>query len=198
MSDNRDPAIYPIKFWTDYEPDPQDPGKKIAVDWVSWIKKADSAGATTQSKISRLKPRENRQGVKVVAVEWAAIEPHYNAWKASEEPPENGTPLIAWPGCNEALCSALKKVNIRTVEDFVEAPESAFSGLPVPNVRYLREQAESFLVAQGDVSAVAEELSKRDQEIEDLKIQISELNALVKNGKASGKAPAGSSKANAS
>ncbi len=198
MSDNRDPAIYPIKFWTDYEPDPQDPGKKIAVDWVSWIKKADSAGATTQSKVSRLKPRENRQGVKVVAVEWAAIEPHYKAWKASEEPPEDGTPLIAWPGCNEALCSALKKMNIRTVEDFAEAPNSAFSGLPVPNVRYLREQAASFLIAQGEVSAVAEELSKRDQEIEDLKIQISELNALVKNGKASGKPPAGSSKANAS
>lgn len=188
MSDNRDPAIYPIKFWTDYEPDPQEPGNKIAVDWVAWIKKGDSAGATTQSKISRLKPHKNRQGVEVAAVEWSVIEPHYEAWKTSEEPPEDGTPLIAWPGCNDALCSALKKLNIRTVEDFVEAPDHAFNGLPVPNIRYLREQAASFLIAQGDVSAVADELAKRDQEIEDLKVQIADLTALVESASTNSKA----------
>lgn len=198
MDKSRIPAIHPVKFWTDYEPNPAKPGEQIAVDWVSWVKKGDASGAITQSKIVRLKPRKNRQGVEVSTVEWSVIEPAYEAWKASEEPPENGTPLIAWPGCNDTLCDALKKLNIRTVEDFVEAPDPAFSGLPVPNIRYLREQATAFLIAQGEVSAVAGELAKRDAEIDDLKGVIetfkTEINALKSDNDKTGSGKAQASK----
>lgn len=181
-ADTRIPAILPIRFWTEYEPNAAEPDKPIAIEWVEWVKKGDRTGATTAEKISRLQPHNDRHGRSVVALEWNAIGKYYEQWKINEQIPEIGTPLEAWPGSSKPLIEALKKANIRTVEDFATAPKHAFSGLPFPDLLGKQKQAAAFLQAAGDRSKIAEELSSRDQKIDSLTQQIAELTALVKAG----------------
>jgi hypothetical protein len=155
----RTPAIRVLRFWTDYMPDPAKPGELKPVDRVEWVKVGDAKGTTVSESIKRLsKPAQE-------ALEWSVIGPAYEHWKKSQEIPETGTPLEAWPGADRNLVDALKKVNVRTVEDFVQVPDHAFAGIPIPDLRKRRKMAESFLLSQGEVSAVEAELTKRDEMI---------------------------------
>lgn len=186
--DARIPAIVPSRFWTEYEPDPAEPGKMIAVDWVEWVKVGDRSGAATQERISRLAPRrDKRTGKEVVAIEWAALGPKYEAWKRNEEIPVNGTPIEAWPGSTSHLVDALKRINVRSVEDFANAPRESFKGLPFPDLPGKQKAAKAFLEAAGDRAKIAAELETRDKtiesqgrEIEELRKSITELAAAQK------------------
>jgi hypothetical protein len=173
---DRVPAIRPMRFWTEYEPDPTKPGEQRAIDKVEWVKVGDRMGSTTISRVQHLMPRTGFKGKKYEAsIEWLAIQPAYERWKANEEIPENGTPLAAWPGADRALVDALKKLNILSVEDFVGAADHAFSAIPIPDLRKRRKMAESFLLAQGEVSKTEAELSKRDALIEKQAAEMAEM-----------------------
>lgn len=172
--EERKPAIHPVKFWTEYENNPEKPGEKIAIEWVSWVKIGTMTGETTNAKVDRLKPRKNRAGNEVVSVEWPSIEKAYNAWKAGEETPEEGTPLAAWPGVTTELMEALKPLHILTVEDFAQSPDHVFRGLPVPNLNALRDQAFAFLLAQGGDAQTAAEIQNRDARIAELESSLSD------------------------
>ena len=187
MSDNdndRMPSIRPMRFWTEYEPDQNKPGEQRAIDKVEWVKIGDRMGSTTVARVSQLMPRKGFKGKQYeAAIEWQAIQPAYERWKANEEIPESGTPLAAWPGADRALVDALKKLNILSVEDFVEAPDHAFASIPIPDLRKRRKMAEDFLLAQGDISSTQAELSKRDEIIDKQGREMAEmreqLNALL-------------------
>lgn len=185
MSDNdRKPAIRILQFWTEYVPDPAKPGEMKGVDWVEWGKIGDKTGASTRERVHALAPRPGRTGPVAEAIEWQAVGPAYERWKASEEIPENGTPLAAWPGADRALVDVLKKFNILTIEDFVGTADHVIATIPIPNPRKRRKMAEDFLLAQGDISRVQSELTKRDdlidrqaRELDDIKQQLAALTA---------------------
>jgi hypothetical protein len=187
MSDDdttRRPAIRVLSFWTDYVPDKENPGQMKGVDWAEWGKIGDKSGATTRERINLLKPRVDRQGQQIEAIEWQVVGPAYERWKASEEIPENGTPLAAWPGADRALVDVLKKFNILTVEDFAGCTDQVIAQAPIPDLRRRRKMAEDFLLAQGDQARVEAELASRDQkiasqdsDIADLREQIASLAA---------------------
>lgn len=173
------PAIQVVDFYTEYEPDPNKPGENRAVDYVKWVKIGDASGMSNTERVDMLRPRtrpakayRNHLGQArftspkslQAAPEWEVVEPHYNAWKQGEKLPDTGTLLIAWPGCDRRLADALKKVNILTLEEFVQAG-NIIERVPMPGIQRLQKEAENFLLAQGDVARTSAALSERDQRI---------------------------------
>ena len=186
-SDNeRVPAVFPNRFWTEYEPDPEDPSQQVEVDYVEWIKKGDRTGATTQERVRALKEKRDVHGriIRPAAPVWAALEKYYEGWKRAETVTPDGIPLAAWPGATPQLVDALKKINIYSVEDFATAPPQAFQNLQVGELRSKQKNAIAFLEAAQGRQQLANELASRDakiaaqdRDIADLKAQIATLVA---------------------
>jgi hypothetical protein len=162
-------------FWTDYETDPANPDKLREIDRVSWTKIGDPLKPRIVEAIARLKANPAKK--RPAALEWATIEPAYNAWKAGQAIPENGTPLSAWPGCDRSLAEALKARGVLTVENFASLEDHRLGGLGIPDARRRQEMAKAFLTAQKGEAVVAAELAKRDKEIADLRAMIEQITA---------------------
>jgi hypothetical protein len=141
-------AIHPVEFWTEYVPDAAGP---VPVDWVRWVKKGVSNGATTEDKVARVQKHD--------AAIWAVLEPHYAAWKRGQDAPVDGIPLDAAPFATRDLVKVLASVHIRSVEDLANAEDAALSKLNIPGIRGTREKARAFLDAQANVAGVASELA---------------------------------------
>lgn len=168
------PAIGDFIFTTVYRADPDEDGKFIGEDWVSWLKIGDVSASRTEEKVSRLMPTAKRPAG---AIEWAAVKRTYEAWKTNQELPEDGTPLAAWPGCDNALVEALDRKSVRTVEAFASLPDTFVSGIPVPDIRRRQKAAKAFLEASKDRAGISAELQKRDDQIAELRKQIEGMTA---------------------
>lgn len=166
IADGRDQAaIVPLKFWTTYVPD----GEGFReVDYVQWTRKG-SNGATTEDKISR---------VRKDVIKWPVLERYYEHWKKGQEAPVSGTALEAWAGITREQIAVLKSVHLTSVEDFASASDGVIVKLNIPGIRGLQQKAKAFL-ANRSTAAAAEEIAKRDEQIEFLKAQIEELHELV-------------------
>lgn len=169
ISPERIPAIIPIRFWTEYK---TEPGKSTPVeeDWVEWVKKGESGGATTAEAVKRLMPRNGRAG----AIEWQIIGPSYDAWKKGNETPMHGTPLHAWSGVSREMADALKKVNILTIEDLAAFPDHQLAKIPIPHLREWRSRAKAWVEARG-ANDIGDRLAERDRMIEQQSTLISDM-----------------------
>lgn len=96
---------------------------------------------------------------------WAAIEPHYLAWKEGSEIPDTGTPLAAWSGVTADQAAALKRVGLRTVDDVAALPEALLAKPPLPNMRELQTMAKAYIDGQGS-AAMAETIAKQQAQID--------------------------------
>ena len=142
-------AIHPVEFWTDYTPGANGPEPH---DWVRWVKKGVTNGATTEDKVSRVQKHD--------PAIWAVLQPYYEAWKRGQDAPVTGIPLDAAPFATREMCKVLAGVHIRSVEDLANAEDAALSKLNIPGVRALREKARAYLDAQANVAGVAAELAQ--------------------------------------
>jgi hypothetical protein len=141
-------AIHPVEFWTEYAPDAAGP---VPVDWVRWVKKGVSNGATTEDKVARVQKHD-------VAI-WEVLRPHYEAWKRGQDAPVSGIPLDAAPFATREMVKVLASVHIRSVEDLANAEDAALSKLNIPGIRATREKARAYLDAHANVAGVTEELA---------------------------------------
>lgn len=109
---------------------------------------------------------------------------HYDAFKARVEAPETGTPLAEWPVVTRSQAEELSFYNVKTVEQLASMSDqnaSQFMGM-----HKLRRQAKEWLeqaAEQHDAEELAAELKKRDDEIEELRAAIRELQAAPKTTK---------------
>ena len=184
-SNQRDttPQIVVLDFFEDFVPDSEAgaEGGLKTLEYVKWQKKGVQTPAITIEKISRLKGRA-QQGVRKArppAPEWAVIEPYYNAWKAGQEMPEEGTPLASWPGCPPALAEALKNFQVRTVEDFIGMPDAQRDRISYPGVRAMVSQAQQFMKSKETKDAVEAVLEKKTAENEELMKMVKDLQDRV-------------------
>jgi hypothetical protein len=76
-----------------------------------------------------------------------AYKASYEAWKADQEPPINGTPIGAWPVLSLAQVKNLKNLRILAVEDLAAANEETLVRVGM-GARALRDQAVAWLKAQ--------------------------------------------------
>jgi hypothetical protein len=166
------PAIVPIRFWTDYEPDPTDSTKTIAHDKVEWVKKGSSNASTTVMKIRHLK-QDN--------LLWPILEPAYEAWKKNQEAPVDGTPLDVWPGVTPQQVKIMRDYNLRSVEDFATAPDSVLMRMHLPGIRELQGRAQAFLKAGEGQAQIAEALSSRDRTISQLVAEVEEMKRAMQD-----------------
>lgn len=153
--------LYNLKFWTDMEPeigsDGKPTGEKIPVDWVSYgnavIKGVASNNVMVSDKVRRLDPanfkiypgQDGGAGMALVRERWAAIEPHYRAWKEGREVTVDGTPLAAWATLRSEEVDTLLQFRIATVEAVSKMTDTQCSQLPLPNAWGLRDLAKKFL-----------------------------------------------------
>lgn len=154
------------KFWTTYEP--SENGEMKAIDWVAYAPKGRMDKARNEDKVSRILKATSKQAAKDIA---DAIRPAYEAWKAGQDIPLNGTPLQAWPGVSQQQIDILHQFSLRTVEEVSRLTDSELGRLPLPNMRALRDMATRFLDGK-DVAANA----KKVQQLEE---QLAALQALL-------------------
>jgi hypothetical protein len=205
MSDNSKPLVIVLGFFQTFERVPvkgdeltdeiDDRGFKldargrrimenVATDWVTYAPAHSPLHTGTSDRVRHLQPNddllssENGEKKLFIQARWAAIEPHYEAWKANYELPISGTPLAQWPGVSTAMADELKRYSIRTVEDVRDIAESMIDRIRLPNMRSLRDQARAFL-ENVRVSEAATREVERDEEIAALKAAMAEQQAAM-------------------
>ena len=176
-------AIAIHKFWTHYEPDPQDPARLKAVDWVAYGPIGGHDRSVTHDRVARLarlQPLEGSQNPAVVMAHerWSIIEKHYRAWLAGQEAPVDGTPLAAWNALTPEQADVLRANSIKTVEDVAALTDTHIARLPLPNLRELIRQARHFIDA-AEQTRFAASLAAKEREIESLKAENAERDAQI-------------------
>lgn len=171
----RVPAIVPLNFWIEYEPQPE--GTMKEVEKVEWARKG-TQNTTTVEKISRLS-KVGLDGVPTPV--WEALKPYYERWKAGQEAPVNGTPLAAWPGATPHLVKALEPYHIRSVEDLADLTDGTMARIPLPGIRSFRETAKAFLSAQSSTAPIAGEIAALREQNANQSREIAELTELIKS-----------------
>ena len=174
------PNIRIVKCWTKY---PMVDGKPKAVDYVEYCAPGQAQRSTTVARISELsRVRRNAESDDIAGQlalgRWQQIEPAYKAWKDGQEIPEHGTPLAAWPGITSEQSDVFKLFGFKSVEDIAEAAQSVVQKVQLPGVIDIQENAKRFLAAK-DQTKVADELARKDGEINDLRGQLEELRQIV-------------------
>ena len=165
---DRAPAIVPLSFWKDYDPQPD--GTMRENVWVEWTRKG-TRNATTKEKIARLK--------KDAGPIWQALVPYYEHWKKGQDAPIDGTPLAVWPGATQALVKALEPYHMCSVEDLAKLSDGEMARVQVPGMRAFRDNARAFIEAQQTTAVVAGQMAEKDRQIEFLTTELAEIKALL-------------------
>jgi hypothetical protein len=116
------------------------------IDWVILHPKGER-DASTEYKVAQL-PR-SRPHI------WEQIRAGYEAWKAGQEAPPDGTPLKGWSGCTEAERLTLANIYIRSVEDLSKATDAQCE--KTAGLKKLRDLAQNWLTSIGEGSRLAEQ-----------------------------------------
>jgi hypothetical protein len=93
----------------------------------------------------------------------------YNAWRADQEPPVNGTPIKSWPVLSPAQVKSLLALRVLAVEDLAAANEETLIRIGMGG-RALKDQAIAFLKAQapGGVAALAQQVTAMQGQLQAL------------------------------
>lgn len=143
-------------------------GKLVYRD-MEWCRmsRIGSNGTTTEDAVNRL--RRNPQL-------WPYLEPIYHAWKRGEEEPVSGTRIDMAPFITPSMVSTLKQLNIRSVEDLAELPDSMLGALGM-GAQAMREKAKNWLLSANDAGKVVGKISTLESENASLKSALDELKA---------------------
>jgi hypothetical protein len=91
----------------------------------------------------------------------------YEAYQRGSEAPEAGLPVEHWPQVTTAEVKLLKAVNVKTVEQLAELPDSGLHRLG-PGGRGLKNRAAKFLATAGDNAALKARIQELERKIEAL------------------------------
>ena len=166
------PQIYAVNFWIDHEPIGET-GEMRAIEWVRWAKKGSGMGsmaASVEEKVDRIRKHN--------PANWAVLEPAYNAWKKGEEEPVNGTPLEILSFLSKQQVMYFKSMHLRTAEDLAELTDGDLGKLGM-GAQDIRRKAKAFVHAKENEGKTAIILAHKEQQIEMLQGQVSELMAAV-------------------
>jgi hypothetical protein len=179
---NRRPNVAPVRFWTEYRPDPNNPGQIVGRDMVRWSRRGDLTSSAIDEPVARVaRPlaESDDTGSPMPNPKWVAIEPAYRRWKAGEEVATSGTPLEAWPAVAKGQLAALKASGIRSVEDLGSLPDGDLERIRLPDARRLRDLAKAFVANAGGIAQVEALMHQRDSQTQQLEAEVAELRAMV-------------------
>ena len=178
MSDNVQlPSIRVLGFKTTYH---RKAGREEleARDWVEWSPMHDPK-ATTREMIKFLRPpeeiteEEQNKAEKYMYMReiWRQVEPAYNAWKAGNEIPLDGTPLSAWAGVTPEQIEVLRPAGVKTVQNLANMTESQMNKIMLPGLRNLKSTAIEYLASR--------EKTAQAEEVADLKAKLEALSQMM-------------------
>jgi hypothetical protein len=128
--------------------------------------------------VKHLRPEQNpddtlkaSQKYQDLAAKWSVIGPAYDAWKAGNEMPEDGTPLDAWSGVTVEQAKFLKAMGIKTVEAVRDMGDRSIESCRWPNARKMPELAKRWLEGDGE--------AKKAAKISDLEEQIAIMREML-------------------
>jgi hypothetical protein len=177
-----------IGFGTEYVPDKKNLGQLKGRDWVEYSPLGAAQYTVIKEWIELLdctQPLLGKGGdnpaVMMAHMRWNVIKPRYEAWKAGQEMPVDGTPLAAWSGISRSLADALKMHGVRTVEELSKLTDTHKQSMRIMGLGNFIEGAKRFLTAQ-DSNKVTSALEQKDAEIADLQAKMAELIEMVKEG----------------
>lgn len=146
-----------VEFKTDYPAD-REPVDMVLIAPVG----AAFERQQTWHRVKTLRPPESAddttrasQKYQDLEAKWSVIGPAYEAWKAGNEIPEDGTPLEAWSGVTPEQAKFLKTMGIKTVEAVRDMGDRAIENCRWPNARKMPELAGRWLEGQGDAKSAA-------------------------------------------
>lgn len=169
-----------VKFYTKYE---TRNGAVVPIDMVDICPPGAAQRSTTPLRISEISrvietPSPDNSAANNALARWQRIRPAFEAWKAGQEMPVNGTPLAVWPGVTPEQAEILRNNGIKSVEDIASATDGVIGRVPLPGMRDLQANARRFLDSR-DQNAVAIELAKKDREMAELREQLEEMRQIV-------------------
>ena len=179
---NRRLTVVALQFWTDYEPDPANPGQMRAVDWVKWAKRGDLSTAANVDKVNRVRaPLKSMMddGAMEQNPVWVAIEGAYEAWKKGQDVPADGTPLDAWSALSKTQAKAFRDAGFAAVEHIALIEDAQIAKVRLPDVRRIRDLARAYVAHRENNAAVEASLAAQAGEIEALKQQLAEATAAL-------------------
>jgi hypothetical protein len=150
-----------------------------AVDWVELAPSGEAFERThTWHRIKDVTPKqdvdETRAGSQThqaALARWDVIRPKYEAFKAGNELPEDGTPLAAWAGVTPEMAAYLRRMGIHTLEGVRDMSEATAVKLPFPNARKLASLAGDYLAS---VSA-----TQKDQEMAAMRERMAIMEEMI-------------------
>lgn len=179
---NRRLTVVALQFWTDYEPDPANPGQMRAVDWVKWAKRGDLSTAANVDKVNRVRqPLKSMMDDSTMEPNpvWLAIENAYEAWKKGQDVPADGTPLDAWSALSKTQAKAFRDAGFAAVEHIALIEDAQIAKVRLPDVRRIRDLARAYVAHRENNAAVEASLAAQAGEIETLKQQLAEATAAL-------------------
>lgn len=162
------PSVRVVRFWTDYQPQPD--GSIKSIEKAELAPRGFGKYTSTPWRVVDLK--RDTSGL------WEVVRPSYEAWKAGQEAPVDGTPLAAWSGVTPQQAEILKFNHVRSVEDIASLTDAQMERIPLPGLRVLRDQARAWEKA-ADQRSVAADLARKDEELAILREQMAELQAAL-------------------
>lgn len=103
----------------------------------------------------------------------------YELWKNGQDAPLNGYPIREWGGISPDQREMLLQLTVCTVEDLAAANESTLQRIGMGS-RELKQKAQAWLDTSKNVGKVVEQIGAVQVENAELKRQIEELRAFVK------------------
>lgn len=179
---NRRLTVTAIQFWTDYEPDPDNPGHVRGVDWVKWGKRGDLNTSTNVDKVARIRKPLNatrEDGSREENPIWEAIKRQYEAWKAGQEVPDDGTPLDAWSALSKAQAQAFKTAGFACIEHIAEMEDSHLQKVRLPDTRRLRDLARAYVAHRNQNAPIEAALAAKDAEMDSMRAEMVEMRAAL-------------------
>ena len=168
--DDRDAiSVFPQRFYVRYVPKAGEPGEVDEQHRLVYVK-AGHNGASTDVAISVLRKDQ---------MLWPRMEKAYEAWLKGQEAPEDGTPIGAWPGCMQEQAERLRALNLRTVEAVANMTDADMDRVGM-GARRLRDDARAYIAAKADTAKTAEILAEARRENDNLRSELDELKAMVK------------------
>lgn len=120
--------------------------------------------------------RSNHQFRPAAEIDLRRWPKHWEAFQNRVEAPSEGTPLEEWPSINKALVEELKFFHIKTIEQLANISDSNAQNFM--GMQDLKAKAKAWLAQAGEnaeAEALASELTKRDDMIQDLQIKLDAL-----------------------
>lgn len=109
---------------------------------------------------------------------WPHVSNSYEAWKAGQDAPIEGTPLKEWPLATAAQIRNCAGMNVLSVEDLANLADGALRFIGGEAVA-LREKARNWLNASNDAGKAAAQITRLEAENEKLSEMVRNLTESV-------------------